>query len=89
MNTQQLIEKANKHFGVDFTKKITFRDKGYSEKSMVVYYAKSELLIPVFELEKHLPSSLNELILLWMFGEQKMDDVKERRRYKNFIQSIK
>ena len=89
MNTRQLIEKANQHFGVDFTKKITFRENGYQEKCMVVYYAIVELLLPYPELKTVLGSDYSELRLLWLFGEQKMNDVKERRRYKNFIQSIK
>ncbi len=88
MTLQQLIEKANVHFGIDVTMPSTFSDDAFEPRCLTTYYAITQMKAPYSELADLMKSDRIELRLMWLYAEGNMGVVQSRNRYRDFISNL-
>lgn len=88
MTVQELITKANSHFGIDVTMPTNFSDDGFEPRCLTTYYAIKKLKAPYKELAAQMNSDRNELRLMWLYAEGNLGVVNKRREYKAFTNTL-
>jgi hypothetical protein len=89
MTGQELITRANVHFGIDITKCKDFSKDGFADRCFTAYYAITELNMPYTELANALDEQdRTKLRLMWLYAEGLMGVVQSRNRYKQFTLTL-
>jgi hypothetical protein len=88
MTLQQLIEKANSHFGIDVTMPTNFSGDGFEPRCLTTYYAITNMKAPYNKLADVMKSDRNELRLMWLYAEGNLGVVNKRRAYKAFTNTL-
>jgi|TARA_R100001510_G_C7649406_1_gene206818 hypothetical protein len=89
MTGQELITRANVHFGIDITKCKDFGKDGFADRCFTAYYAITELNMPYTELANAIDEQdRTKLRLMWLYAEGLMGVVQSRNRYKQFTLTL-
>lgn len=88
MTLQQLINKANVHFGIDVTMPSSFSDDAFEPRCLTTYYAITQMKAPYSELAELMQSDRIELRLMWLYAEGNLGVVNKRREYKAFTNTL-
>jgi len=88
MTLQQLINKANLHFGVDVSSPASFSQDSFEARCLTTYYAITQMKATYNDLSKAMQSDRNELRLMWLYAEGNLGVVNKRREYKAFTNTL-